>query len=43
MGVNLGITHGEKNTGKGVLENREMRKIFGTKRKKFQIDSNAPS
>jgi len=34
MGVNLGITHREKNTGKRVLENREMRKIFGTKRKK---------
>jgi hypothetical protein len=33
MGVNLGIAHAGKNTGKEVLENREMRKIFGTKKK----------
>jgi hypothetical protein len=41
MGVNRGITHGGKNTGKGVLENRELRKIFGTKRKEknSEIDS----
>jgi hypothetical protein len=35
MGVNLGVTHGGKNTGKRVLENREVRKIFGIKRKKL--------
>jgi len=35
MGVYLGITHGRKNTGKGLFENRETRKIFDTKRKKL--------
>lgn len=45
MDVNLGIAHGGKNTGKWVLEDREMRKIFRTKRKKInsEIDSTAPS
>jgi len=35
MCVNLGITHGGKDTGKEVFENGQMRKIFGPKRKKF--------
>jgi hypothetical protein len=40
MGVNLGITHGGKETGKGILENRDMRKIFGTKRTKIRYRFN---